>query len=152
MENSLFLELLGKCMQKNMNFITAKISIPHLLSQSTPGKQVVLTPLCSPPRDPNTFFCHEDNLHVHNSVIYLGKDGDCWKMNFRNCCHQFVPPSPLLSSPPWIVLSHLVHLPVWQLCGGERVSSRALSWGAEYWCWHSFWDKPSNVAYQNPGL
>lgn len=56
---------------ENITFITRKISIPHLMSQSTFGKPVILTSLCPPPS------LYNDDLRIHNSVIYLGKDSYC---------------------------------------------------------------------------
>lgn len=83
-------------------------------------------------------------MYIHNSVIFLDKGSDYWKMNLRNCCHQFIPP---LNRP-----SPFVHLGINFARVIQKVSSRALCWRAEHWYWNSFWDRPSNVMYQNLGV
>lgn len=61
---------------KNVHFITRKTYTPHLMSQFTFCRYVVLTSLGPPPKDPNTFFYNRGDIYLHYSVIYLGKDSD----------------------------------------------------------------------------
>lgn len=87
-------------------------------------RYVVLTSLRPPPTDPNTFFYNRGAINIHNSGIFLGKGSDCWKMNFRNCCHQFIP--PLNFPSPSCLLTLAITLQGWyrkfpgELCAKER--------------------------------
>lgn len=92
---------------QNINFITRKISILHLISQCTFGKQIILTSLDLPPRDPNAFFL-QWGWSTHTQLSHLSRQKQ-WLLNCGNCCHQFVPPSlPLPFSPPHLELCFLI--------------------------------------------
>lgn len=90
---------------QNVNFITRKISSPHFSSLNSLSVDMLFSHPCV--HHPNTFFYNRGDAYIHSSVIYLGKGSNCWKMNSRNCCHQFIAPlnCPSPSCPPTLVIT-----------------------------------------------
>lgn len=136
-------------LEKNVNFITRKISSPLFSSLNSLSVDMLLSHLCVHHPETQILFSTTgvQGWCIHTQFSHLSRQRQ-WLL--KNELQELLPSvHPSFELPFPILSTYLGDNFVGMI---QKVSDRALCWRAEHWYCNSFWDRPSNVVYWNLGV